>query len=133
ALHISVNATGEEDDDDEAFNNQGGTASITVEREFRGAGLYPRLDLQLQLGEVGSPDYRVVIEKEQPRGRRRKISSDQIRDDILNFLGLQTGRVGIPKIASHVGISRDKTHEILQELKAEGKVESDKQGVRLVR
>src|SRR5690606_7810068 len=133
ALYISVNPAEEEDEDDEAFNKQGGTASITVEREFRGAGLYPRLDLKLQLGEFGSPDYRVLIEKHQPRNRRRKVSRDQIRDEILNFLGMQTEPVGLRRLVPQLGISRDKIREILHELKAEGKVEIDKQGVRLVK
>lgn len=140
ALYISSREEEEEEteEDEGAYNGKlesggAGSAKITVEREFRGAGMYPRLDIQIKMGEFGSPDYSVVVEKHQPRDRRRKVSRDQIRDDILNFLGMQTERVGIRRLVPQIGISRDKIREILQELKAEGKVDINKQGVRLVK
>src|SRR5690606_13309590 len=104
ALYISSREEEEETEEDEgAYNGKlesvgAGSAKITVEREFRGAGMYPRLDIQIKMGEFGSPDYSVVVEKHQPRDRRRKISKNQTRDDLLNFLEMQTEPVGLRKL-----------------------------------
>ncbi len=51
-----------------------GTASLRFDREFRGAGLHPELDINIIMGDIGSTDYdvEVNVRRSQPKVTRGK-------------------------------------------------------------
>jgi hypothetical protein len=61
AWYIRNDAPDEEDADmpEEDINSEKIEAIVTMEREFRGAGLYPKADIGITMGPIGSFDYGV--------------------------------------------------------------------------
>lgn len=57
----------------QAMPNDGEAAEVVLEREFRGAGLHQKLDLRIEMGDMGDPHYAVSIadhQEEQAPGKR---------------------------------------------------------------
>lgn len=46
---------------------------LSVEREFRAAGAFPKYNLQLEVGEWGDPTYRVIHEPQLPQGKGHRV------------------------------------------------------------
>lgn len=129
-LYITVNDPEDHSDDEDL--HQAATASVTIEREFRGAGIYPKVDLTLRMGEFGEPVYNVLVEKHQEGGRgRRRANDDQLIADVLNYLQLKPGS-SIRQIAVACGISRKKIGEVLKRLEDEGLITNAEEGVTLI-
>lgn len=62
----------DEDGGDEDINSELIEAQVTMEREFRGAGLYPKADLAIQMGEIGSFHYQARAQKHHEKANKEK-------------------------------------------------------------
>jgi len=97
------------------FNAPSGSATLTLEREFRGAGMYPRLDLKVKMGDFGSTDYSVKIEKH--RKEREEVNEVEAKKSIKDLLELRGGSASIRDINKELGLSRRIARKLLRELK----------------
>lgn len=80
------------------------SARVEIEREFRAAGILPKLDLQMTMGPVGDPTYKVTI------GDAGKLDSQ----DLLDYLSLQQNGVSISQAARDLKMSRDKLQKLIK-------------------
>lgn len=109
----------------------GEPVSIVMEREFRGAGTYPKIEATLRLGAPGDPMYRVDLKKHVGRGS--KAATTNARDEMLNLLEISTVPLSKRKLSEELGIGRKALQKILDELVAEEKIETGPKGVMFVR
>ena len=109
----------EAEGDSDILNTPGAEVKITLEREFRGAGTYPKIDLVLKMGEFGSTDYSVELSKHTPQRKDRKKrgpSEADLKDELRSFLSMKKGSVPIRLIAEELGISKQKANKLLKEI-----------------
>lgn len=86
-------------------------AHISMEREFRGAGLHPKKDLSLEMGEFG--DMKYIIREEEDTHHD---------DDVILVLEQTTKPMSQNAIAQALGISRRQAKNALDRLEKEGLV-----------
>lgn len=99
------------------------SARVEIEREFRAAGILPKLDLQLTMGPVGDPTYRVTV------GDAGKLDTQ----DLLDYLSSQSGGVSISQASKDLKMSRDKLQRLIKQNEQRITVESGRgqKGTRL--
>lgn len=98
----------------------GSNAVVTMEREFRGAGIYPKMDVELEMGEWGDPTYNLhLAEHVEDRG---EASQEEIENQIIAVISTAADLLSINRISKNVGISRDKTERHLDRLVQRGQV-----------
>jgi len=98
------------------LNMPSGSATLTLEREFRGAGTYPKLDMVIKMGDFGSVDYSVEIKKH--KKERGGINEEDVKKSIQELLEIRDGKVTMREISKELGISRKVASRILKELEA---------------
>lgn len=76
-----------------------GAAVITLDREFRGAGMYSKVDLHLTQGEYGTSDYSVKIADHQT-------TEDDLEDQILIIMGSNSDLMSKSALSKALGVSR---------------------------
>ena len=103
------------------LNSPGGAATLTIEREFRGAGTYPKLDITVKMGDFGSPDYSVEIKKHK-KERGGGISEADARKSLKELLELRDGHVSMRDVSKELGISRKVANKLLREIQGESNV-----------
>jgi len=125
------NDSKQQEDEEGVFVDRpsGEPVSLVVEREFRGAGTYPKIESTIKMGDPGDPTYNIDFKKHVGRGHR-SITPD-LRSDILNSLEMSSGGVSQRKLAEDTGAGRRAIKEVLDQLKEEGIIKSGKGGVRL--
>jgi len=96
------------------LNSPSGSATLTLEREFRGAGTYPKLDMVVKMGDFGSVDYSVEIKKH--KKERGGINEEEVKKSIKELLDLRDGHVTMREISKELGISRKVASKLLKEL-----------------
>lgn len=70
--------------------DMGDVAEVILEREFRGAGLHHKLDLEIEMGEIGNPHYDVRVEDyHQPDSKGK--NPENINSDLISVLGARNG------------------------------------------
>lgn len=102
----------------EELNTPGANISLTLEREFRGAGTYPKMDLNIGMGDFGSLDYSVEITKHIPQAKKKgsKPSREDLKHEIIHILGMKKGPVPVRMLAESIGVSRKKASALLKEI-----------------
>lgn len=125
AWYLSVSGTeaderNQEDEDDD-LNKEAEYVTLTLEREFRGAGVFPKLDLTVSMGKFGDPKYSLEIEKHYGKGRP-KVSRNQATQDILGVLINSTVPQSLRAISENSGCSRKIVKEVTDALVVEGKI-----------
>ena len=83
---------------------------LQMEREFRGAGIHPKLDLLVNIGNFGIPEYNISTEIHKPDSvkQEKSITDDATRKEILGFLSSRTETVSIGRIIEETGIPEPK-------------------------
>src|SRR5690606_13025874 len=62
-------------------------ASVIMTREFRNAGHYPKIELNLRMGEFGDPTYEVMAEVySEEEGKSKRLSVDQVAVEIIRMI-----------------------------------------------
>lgn len=98
------------------LNSPSGSATLTLEREFRGAGTYPKLDMVVKMGDFGSIDYSVEIKRH--KKERGGINEEEVKKSIQELLEIRDGHVTMREISKELGISRKIASRILKEIQA---------------
>ena len=77
---------------------EGGAAIVTMEREFRAAGMYNRLNLEIAMGQIGDYTYQPkVVEKGQPSSNKSAI---------LDLLTMYPDGINVSQAARELGVGR---------------------------
>ena len=85
---------------------QGNTAVITLDREFRGAGGYEKVDLHITQGEYGVPEYSARLVE-------HKTTEADFEEQIIGVLMGSTDLLSKSSIAKAVGISRRQADKVI--------------------
>lgn len=89
------------------------TAIITLDREFRGAGGYEKVDLHLSQGAFGDPSYSARLVE-------HKSTEEDFSQQVLNALGNSTDLLSKSALAKLVGISRRHLDKVIEKMMADG-------------
>jgi len=119
----------QEDDDVFVDKPSGEPVSLVAEREFRGAGTYPKVEMTMKLGAPGDPLYKVDLKKHVGKGHK-SITPD-LKAEILNILEMSTTPVSQRGLSEETGAGRRAIKEVLAELRENGQIEKAKGGVQL--
>lgn len=100
------------------LNAPGGSILLTLEREFRGAGTYPKVDLIVTMGDFGDTKYSVDVK----RHRKERISIDdkEVKESIESLMELRGGKLSLREASKELGISRKSASRLIKEIR-EGK------------
>lgn len=98
----------------QAMPNDGDSeAEVTMEREFRGAGLHQKLDLKITMGDRGVAEYNVeVIDHVYSDGPGKRAGPDTIINDIKSIVGSRNG-VSEAYIEKNTGYNNKQVRESL--------------------
>ena len=70
--------------------DEGDVAEVIMEREFRGAGLHHKLDIEIEMGDMGDPHYDVRVEDyHQPDSKGK--NPQNINADLMQILTARNG------------------------------------------
>lgn len=83
------------------------TSNITIEREFRAGGQFPKLSLDIKMGETGDPLYEITLEEK----------SQRTTVDLLDTLSMYPGGLSLQQTAKELGVSRRKLTTMVEALK----------------
>lgn len=110
-----------DDIEDEIFSDEvnapGGTIALTLEREFRGAGTYPSVDLSVKMGDFGSTDYSVEVKKH--RKERGGFNEKEILESLTSLMELRGGKVSLREASKELGTSRKIISKLLKRIEEE--------------
>lgn len=95
-------------------NEESEEAEITMEREFRGAGLHHKLDLRISMGEMGVAEYNVDVVDHTPResGDSKRSKPDTMIHDISAVINSRKG-VNEAYIGNNTGYNRKQVRETI--------------------
>lgn len=99
------------------LNAPSGSATLTLEREFRGAGTYPKLDMIINMGDFGSTDYNVKIQRH--RKERGGVDETEAKKQIKEIIDLREGNVTMRELSKELGISRKIASKLYKEIQEE--------------
>lgn len=80
--------------------------NVVIEREFRAAGLKNKLELQIEMGDIGDPSYKVEFAEIENK------SNDKMTA-ITDLLSLNPGGLSITQLSHELQISRDTIRKIV--------------------
>lgn len=99
-----------------AWYIQAGENSVKLNREFRGAGMYPAVELRFSMGGFGEPQYGVELRD----GFDDQVKSDSDTETVLDILA--TSSLTLNELKKRAGLSRRRIESILAQLSREGLV-----------
>lgn len=99
-------------------------ATITLQREFRGSGITPPVDITIGMGDVGEAKYSVSIDKHVPQMEEKdKPKNNGSADrDIIGYLKTRKEGATESAIISHTGYRTDIVRNMIDTLCAAGKL-----------
>lgn len=119
-----------EDTDEEDLNATKAEGNVTIEREFRGAGLHPKVDLTITMGEIGSFEYEVSACVHQKKVDLRKgISVVDSEKEIFQMLSLSKKPLNEDQIQAKTGFTKNTIIKAIDILAEKGAVRRTKQGI----
>lgn len=83
--------------------------TITLDREFRGAGIYPKVDITLEMGNFGDPKY-------ETRLGEHNASAGDGEQDILDVMAQSSDMMSKTMIAKQTGLSRYRVDQLVERL-----------------
>src|SRR5690606_17316367 len=101
-----------------------GRVHLKFERELRGAGVYPMLEVNLRVGDMGDPTYEVEVIGEKDR-------SPDPKKEVLLVLQAKRGVVSQREISELTGLSRRQVKASLEALARDGLVALTEKGARM--
>lgn len=90
-------------------------AEITMEREFRGAGLHHKLDIRIEMGDLGVPEYNAVVVDHVPKedsSPGKKSTPETMINDVMSVLNSRSS-VTEAYIGSNTGYNNKQVREIV--------------------
>lgn len=88
---------------------------LSLDREFRGAGLYPKVELQIDMGSFGDPKYNVNLDI-------KPISVEKGEQDILDVIAQSSDMLSKSMVAKRTGLSRYKVDTLIEALVRDGQL-----------
>jgi hypothetical protein len=112
AWYLQVNQP-EDGDDAQVDKVSNRPASIFLDREFRTAGHFPKIELKLVMGELGSSVYNVEAEVYKDPGKvdvtGKRINPENVSEDILKLMeSRKPGVIRWDELSEHVGVVNKK-------------------------
>lgn len=125
AWYISANGvTGAGDSEDEEAFKKSVKGDITIEREFRGAGLHPKLDVEIRVGEFGSFDYGTEAKLHREGGGEgdtiKRKSQEETESSIMNELRLTKTGLTEAELCKRTGFGKPNIKNIVDVLVEKG-------------
>jgi len=93
----------------QAHEPDGPAARVTLDREFRGAGLHPKQDLHIRMGDIGDMAYSIMEEEVSNEG-----------NNIVQLLEQSTEALSKSHMAKALGISRYQVDKLVDKLVQDG-------------
>ncbi len=101
----------------------GDAAEIVMEREFRGTGLHNKLEIQLEMGDMGDPYYKVEVEDYQgdPEESQptKRANPERMLEEILGAVSQRKG-VTESQIAGNTGYNAKQVRDTLDQMIGRG-------------
>lgn len=135
AWYIEVISRPEGDGSDEV--NPGDTPPITLvlEREFRSAGIFPKVELTVSMGGFNESTYGVEVKqhtkkKKAAASQGRNLGNDQ--DRIMELFGLNKKPLSLRIISENTGLSKRRANEAVKALVESGEIRETSSGYEVV-
>lgn len=77
---------------------------VLIEREFRAAGLYPKLELEITMGDFGSPIYEPKLQE---------VTATNALRDLMDLLSMYPTGISLRQASKDLKISRDKIERLV--------------------
>ncbi len=119
----------QEEDTGEDTNKVQAQSDIVIEREFRGAGVHPKVELSLSMGDIGSSKYSIETKVHHGSGSGNKTDLATTEVLVLNFLLVQKDCVSMRHMAAELGLSRVNIKASIDRLVESGAVEEVSRGL----
>lgn len=126
-----TSSSADEDEHDGVVKTSGEPVPLVLEREFRGGGVRRKIDMVLELGEVGDPKYKVKVQQHVGKGRPA-VTGDS-RDLVLNILKMNKRPVSQRRLSEETGVGRRALKKILDDMAEEEMVNITKEGILLTK
>lgn len=131
AWYIKAEGGGDIADDDidsGEINKVMSSAGVTIEREFRGGGMHPRIALEIEMGEVGNAHYKVDVKlhKEKEKTNGKEVVDKE--GELLGHLHMMNRAATEKELMSHTGMGRQKLRNIIDSLCDRGLAKRDDKG-----
>ena len=97
---------------------------VTMNREFRMAGVHPEIDIHVQMGGIGDPYYDVDV----TLTGEPTVSKSSLKKDIINLLKQRTGEVSRREIVDSLGVSVGEVRATLDEMVVKNEIMSNDKG-----
>lgn len=104
------------DASDDQINKVLAKAEITIEREFRGGGMHPRVDVEIEMGEVGNPHYVVEVKLHKEKPKEGSKNTEERGAGILKHLELHPQGIKEDALLSHFGGNRVLFNDMIDSL-----------------
>lgn len=99
-------------DRDINLSESSGSATVTLSREFRMAGHFPDLDVHFEMGEVGNPEYRVVV----GGVGSPHVTIKTLEDEIISILSNSNAPISKRALVESLGVDKETLRKALQGL-----------------
>ncbi len=132
AWYINTDSNNEAPDDlsDNDLNSAKAEGNITIEREFRGAGLHPKVDLKIIMGEIGSFEYEVSTCVHHKKVEQRNgISVVDSEKEIFQMLSLSKKPLSEDQIQAKTGFTKKTIVKVIDILAEKGAVKRTRKGI----
>lgn len=97
---------------------------VTMNREFRMAGVHPEIDIYMQMGGIGDPYYDVDV----TLAGEPSVPKSSVKKDILNILNQNTRPVTRRQLVDSTGLDNRGIRKVLDELLLEKKIIATNKG-----
>jgi len=120
------------DGEESAEVNPGETPpiSLVLEREFRSAGIHPKVELNVSMGGFQESTYSVSVKQHAKKKKQVEETGDE-QDLIVELLTLNKKPLSSRTISEHTGISRRKVATALTQLASRGEIVKSSGGYKL--
>lgn len=132
AWYIQVEASNADPDEDiDGVNQPKASASVVLDREFRGAGLHPRLAMELTMGEMGSSDYHVEVELfSKKKDKVKDANAKDLREHVLSEIRHAKNGVSRSRLQNELGLSKKDFDGLIDRMLEQGLIKKD--GTKLI-
>jgi hypothetical protein len=112
AWYLQVNQP-EDGDDAEVDKVSNRPASVLLDREFRTAGHFPKIELKLIMGELGNPVYNVEADvykdPEKVSSEGKRVTVESVAADIINVMqSRKPGLIKWDELGEYIGVKNRK-------------------------
>jgi hypothetical protein len=94
-----------------------GKAVVTIDREFRGAGLYDKIDVTMTMGDQGDPTYSTEVGVHNPEG-----STANYEQEVMDILATSHDLMSKTEMSRKMGISKYQLEKVVDALFKDGQL-----------